>query len=165
MNNNYFDAFFTRQHLTLKIRQTIVMLLSWLILLVPIVITTSTYIAYRTKGRLGHYFWHYHEGFQELNFLLVFLLFAIGMVSVFCLALGYIQKQRIQGLTSKWPMFNVGENTVKQARAEQFMTRRFGERAVRINVQRTVIAPEQNLSKNQLKEVIEHGSGDEQRGI
>lgn len=165
MKNNYFDKYFTRHHLLLKIRQTIVMLFSWVILLVPIFITTSTYIAYRTNGKMGHFFWHYREGFQELNFLMAFLLFAVGMVCVFCLTMGYIQKQRIQGLTSKWPMFNVGESSLKQRRAEQFMTHRFGDAKVRTGVKYTTIAPKQNLTKNQLKEVIENRTGDQHNGF
>lgn len=165
MKNNYFDKYFTRHHLLLKIRQTIVMLFSWVILLVPIFITTSTYIAYRTNGKMGHFFWHYREGFQELNFLMAFLLFAVGMVCVFCLTMGYIQKQRIQGLTSKWPMFNVGESSLKQRRAEQFMTNRFGDAKVRTGVKYTTIAPEQNLTKNQLKEVIENRTGYQHYGF
>ncbi|WP_461644313.1 hypothetical protein [Limosilactobacillus reuteri] len=69
MKNNYHDMYFEHHHWLLKIRQTLIMFLSWCILLIPIIITTSTYVAYRTNGHRGHFFWDYAEGFRELNFL------------------------------------------------------------------------------------------------
>lgn len=117
MNNNYHDKYFERHHWLLKIWQTLIMLLGWVVLFIPIFITSATYLAYRTNGRHGHFFWHYKEGFQELNFLMVFLLFALGMISVFCLTMGYVQTQRMKGLTTKWPMFDITKSNLQQKRA------------------------------------------------
>ena len=80
MKNNYHDMYFEHHHWLLKIRQTLIMLLSWCILLIPIIITISTYLAYRTNGHQGHFFWYYAEGFRELNFLVIILLFALGII-------------------------------------------------------------------------------------
>ncbi|MDU1505147.1 MAG: hypothetical protein E6907_02275 [Limosilactobacillus vaginalis] len=99
--NNYRDHFFEHGHWGIKIRQILIALACWLILFTPIVITSATYLAYLTHGRHGHFFWHYAEGFQELNFLIIFLTFALGMIAVFCLAMGYIQFQRSRGLVDK----------------------------------------------------------------
>lgn len=85
---SYRDRYFMRGHWGTKIGQTIVTLLSWLVLIVPIMITVATYVAYRSHGRYGHFFWHYTEGFQELNFLMIFLTFALGVIAVFCFAMG-----------------------------------------------------------------------------
>ena len=45
------------------------------------------------------------------------------------------------------------------------MTNRFGDAKVRTSVKYTTIAPEQNLTKNQLKEVIENRTGDQHYGF
>lgn len=54
--NNYRDHFFERGHWGIKVRQTLVALICWLILFTPIVITSATYLAYLTHGRHGHFF-------------------------------------------------------------------------------------------------------------
>lgn len=151
---SYQDEYFERGHWPLKIWQTIIMIISWLVLFTPIVITVSSYVAHRTHGRHGFAFWHYAEGFQELDFLAIFLTFAAGVTAVFCLAMGYIQWQRSRGLVDTWPMFNLVQNQQKSQRAERFMSRRFGDREFRQNQRFYTVKPEQNLTKNQLKAIV-----------
>lgn len=151
---NYHDRYFMSGNWRTKIWQTLIALLCWIILIIPIFVTSATYIAYRTHGRYGHYFWHYAEGFQELNFLMIFLAFSLGVIAVFCLAMGYIQDQRSQGLVDKWPLFDLDENRQEQERAEKFMTVRFGSREKRQSVRYYSVKPEQNLTKNQLRDII-----------
>ena len=152
--NNYRDHFFEHGYWGIKVRQTLVALICWLTLFTPIVITSATYLAYLTHGRHGHFFWHYTEGFQELNFLVIFLTFALGMIAVFCLAMGYIQFQRSRGLVNKWPLFDITKNHWERQTAEKFMTARFGAEKQRQNLRNYTVKPEQNLAKNQLKDVI-----------
>lgn len=153
-HRSYRDRYFERGHWGMKIWQTLIMLLSWITLFIPIIITGATYMAYRTHGHHGYFFWHYTEGFQELNFLMIFLAFALGVTAVFCFAMGYIQIQRSRGLVEKWPMFDMSKNQWERHTAEEFMTQRFGDEAKRQSYQRYTVKPEQNLTKNQLKEVI-----------
>lgn len=94
--HNYHDQFYERGHWLLKVRQSLVVLLVWSLLAIPIIITGLTYWAYITDGRHGHYFWYYAEGFQELNFLIILLLFALGITIVFCLTMAYVQRARRQ---------------------------------------------------------------------
>lgn len=154
-HRNYRDDFFERGHWWLKIRQVLVTLLCWVIFVIPCYITIKTYTAYLTNGRHGHFFWHYREGFQELDFLIIFLLFAMGMIAVFCLAIGFIQNQRRHGLVEKWPMIDLAENQRKIKASERFMAKRFGPPVKRHAVRHYVVKPEQNLEKNQLKTIIE----------
>ncbi len=158
MNNkahrSYRDRYFEKGHWGIKIRQTVIMLLSWVVLFIPIIITSATYLAYRTHGHHGHFFWYYAEGFQELNFLVIFLTFALGVTAVFCFTMGYIQIQRSRGLVEKWPMFDMSKNQWERRTAEKFMTNRFGDEAQRQAYRRYTVKPEQNLGKNQLKEII-----------
>lgn len=80
---DYRDYYFERGHWGLKIWETLVAIFMWILMFIPCVITGMTYWAYRTGGRHGFYFWHYREGFQELDFLMIFLAFALGMIAVF----------------------------------------------------------------------------------
>lgn len=90
----YQDDYFARRHWVRKIWQTLVALLCWLVLLTPCVITLGTYLAYVTDGRRGFFFWHYREGFGELDLLIV-LLVIIGVVTaIFCLLVGAVQNRR-----------------------------------------------------------------------
>ncbi|WP_373841725.1 ABC transporter permease [Limosilactobacillus sp.] len=154
-HRNFYDDFFERGHWWLKIRQVLVALLCWLIFIIPCYVTIMTYRAHLTHGRHGFFFWRYWEGFQEIDFLIVFLTFALGMIAVFCLAVGFIQNQRRHGLVEKWPMIDLDENQRKIDAAENFMTKRFGPAKKRHAVRYYVVQPEQNLTKNQLKTIIE----------
>lgn len=165
MKNNYHDMYFEHHHWLLKIRQTLIMLLSWCILLIPIITTISTYLAYRTNGHQGHFFWYYAEGFRELNFLVIILLFALGMIGIFCITMGYIQAQRTRGLTTKWPMFDINKSHLQRQRAEAFMTKQFGDPEMRTNTRNFVVKPEQNLTKNQLRDIVNNHIGDDKDGF
>ena len=155
---NYQDYSFARGHWWLKLRQTLLGLLGWLVLIIPIVITSSTYLAYRSHGHRGFYFWHYREGFLELDFLIIFLTFMLGISAVFCLTIAYVQKQRLEGLLEKWPLFDLTQNHNKRKAAEKFMTARFGDKQQRQNTKYYVVTADQNLSKNQLKKIVNEGA-------
>ncbi|KRL90154.1 hypothetical protein [Lactobacillus kalixensis] len=153
--NNYYDSYFEKGHIWLKIIQTIVMIFSWIVFFLPCIITTLTYIAHQTHGRYGYYFWHYSEGYDMINLLLVILLFAVAMIAVFCISFGYVQAQRARGLVTKWPMYNVKENMEKRQRIEDYMEARFGNIEYRHSVRNYTVKPEQNIAKDVFKNVIE----------
>lgn len=85
---------------------------------------------------------------------MIFLTFAAGVIAVFCFAMGYIQVRRARGLIEKWPMFDMTKNQWEQRRAERFMTKRFGDEAFRQSRRYYTVKPEQNLSNNQLKKIV-----------
>lgn len=161
---NYQDYYFCRGHIFLKVWQTLVTLLFWFLYFIPIVVTIMTYLAYRTHGRYGHFFWHYLEGFTELNFLMVFLTFAFAVTAVFCISSSYIQYKRHHALIEKWPMFDIRANRKKHKRAEVFMTNRFGSAEERESQRYYVVRKEQNLTNNQLKKVINGDSEGNENG-
>lgn len=161
MMPNYHDKYFEHGHWLLKIRQTLLMLFSWVLFFLPILITGATYLAYRTHGRRGWAFWHYTEGIQELDFLLIFLTFADGVIAVFCLSLGFIQMIRTRGLTNNWPMFDFNQNARKARRAERVMTKRFGNKQFRQQQRYYSVRAEQNLQNNQLNKIVNGQEQDE----
>lgn len=152
---NYYDSYFEEWHIWLKIKQTLVLIIGWIVFFLPCVITASTYVAYKTKGRYGHYFWHYSEGFDSINLLLVILSFSVAMIAVFCFSVGYVQIQRSRGLVTKWPMYNIKENKEKRLNIEAYMENCFGNLEFRHNVRYYSVAPEKNIDKSVFKDVIE----------
>ena len=160
-DKNYTDAYFESGHILLKIWQTIILILGWIVFFTPIVITGSTYLAYLTNGKHGHYFWYYSEGFDMINLTIILLIFALAMIAVFCISISYVQYQRAKGLVTKWPMYDISDNKKKRQRAEDFMTKRFGPAEMRQNVRYYEVQPEQNLDKSTFKDVI-NGKDDEQ---
>ncbi|MGN1272726.1 MAG: ABC transporter permease [Lactobacillus sp.] len=152
-DKNYTDKYFEKGHIWLKIWQTFLMILGWIAFFSPCVITTMTYIAHLTHGRYGYYFWHYSEGFEEINFLLVILCFAVAMIAVFCIAIGYVQRKRADGLITKWPTYDIAQDKIKRQRIEDFITERFGPEEMRHEVRFYSVKPEQNLDKDVFKDV------------
>ena len=153
---NFKDDFYARGHWGLKIWQTVVTLVCWLLFIIPGVITGMTYVAHLTRGRYGWFFWHYPEGMMTIAFLLTVLAFACGMIAVFCLASAFIQNQRRYGLSEKWPLVDLNQNQQEINLAEKFMTQHFGPPTVRHNIRTYTVRPEHNLATDQLKEII-HG--------
>lgn len=150
----YQDDYFARRHWIRKIWQTLVAILCWLILLVPCVVTIGTYLAYITAGRRGFYFWHYREGFSELD-LLIILLVIIGLATaIFCLLVGGIQNRRRKRVLEKAPTYDVQESDRQVVKAMQLAANRFGSRHSRHTVRYYAVKPEQNFSKDDIKDTI-----------
>lgn len=123
-------------------------------MIIPCIVTISSYLAYLTDHKDGFYFWYYFEGFRELNFLVVFLFFLIGIIAVFCITVSFIQNQRRNHLTEKWPMFDVKKSNLHQRRANVLATSKFGTVSFRQNIPYYVIRPEQNFQKNELRKRV-----------
>lgn len=152
----YQDEYFARRHWGRKCWQTLVAILCWLVLLVPCVVTIGTYLAYITDGRRGCYFWHYQEGFSELD-LMIILLVCIGVgMAIFCLLVGGIQNRRRKQVLEKAPMYDVQESDRQVDRAEQLATAHFGARPARYAARYYAVKPEQNFARDDLKNTIKH---------
>ena len=135
-------------------------ILCWLALLVPCVVTIGTYLAYITDGRRGIYFWHYLEGFSELD-LLIILLFIIGLaMAIFCLLVGGIQNWRRKWVLEKKPQYDIQESNRQVVKAMQLAADRFGSRYFRHTVRYYLVKPEQNFSRDDIKDTIkQRGEG------
>ncbi|WP_276754523.1 ABC transporter permease [Limosilactobacillus ingluviei] len=157
---HYVDDYFARGHWGRTIWQTVWTLLAWLLFLVPGVITGAMALAALTKGRWGHYFWHYHEGFVELKFLVVFLPFMFGVMAVFCLSSAYLQNRRRQGLVEKWPMLNPLKRQRQQHYLEAKMALRFGPATQRHRARVYRVQPNQNLTNQQLADWLREVEND-----
>ena len=154
MSEVHKDYYFAKKHIFIKIWQTVVAFLCWILMLIPCVVTISSYLAYLTRQTKGFYFWHYLEGFRELSLLLIFLLFVSGMMAVFCLTVPFIQNQRRNNLTEKWPMYDMKKSNLNQRKVNILATRKFGTVSFRQNIPFYVVKAKQNFAKNELKKRV-----------
>lgn len=150
----YSDEYFEPGHWWLKIRQTIIALLSWGCVLVPSFITIESFVNYATHQRHGIGFWRYTEGIHEILFLIFLLAFMASVTFIFAISMTLIQNNRREGTLEKWPTFDSIDDIHKKAMTEQFMERRFAIKAVRHNVRYYEVQPDQNLEDTELADYL-----------
>lgn len=100
----YTDEYFEKGHWLLKIRQTLMSLIGWLAVIIPIVITVTSFWA-SFNPKVPH-IWSYPEGILEIKFIGVILLFAFVMSGIFSISMTIIQNRKRQRLVQQWPTFN-----------------------------------------------------------
>ncbi|KIO96093.1 hypothetical protein N624_2207 [Levilactobacillus brevis] len=100
----YTDAYFERGHWGLKVRQTLVALVGWICVIVPIVITIAAFLAV-DHPQIPH-LWTYREGIFEIKFIGILLLFAFVMVLLFAVGMTIIQNRKRERVVEQWPTYN-----------------------------------------------------------
>lgn len=149
----YSDAYFEKGHWGLKIRQTLIGLLGWICVFVPVIITVlSFWASYNPK--IIH-LWSYNEGIFEIKFIGVLLLFAFVLVSLFAVGMTIIQNRKRDRVVEQWPTFNPINQRKRETQLGKFMDERFGDQEFRENVRHYQVKPEQNLDTDQIHQLYE----------
>ena len=149
----YTDVYFEKGHWGLKIWQTLVAIFGWICVIVPVVITvTSFWAAYDPK--IPH-LWSYNEGIFEIKFIGIILLFAFVMVWLFAVGMTIIQNRKRDRVVEQWPTFNPINQKKRETALEKFMDERFGDEEFRHNVRTYQVKPEQNLDTDQIHDLYE----------
>lgn len=149
----YTDAYFERGHWGLKVRQTLVALVGWICVIVPIVITITAFLAV-DPPQIPH-LWTYREGIFEIKFIGILLLFAFVMVSLFAVGMTIIQNRKRERVVEQWPTYNPINQRKRETELEKFMDDRFGDADFRHQVRRYQVKPEQNLETEQIHELYQ----------
>ncbi|EOA07930.1 hypothetical protein QY883_09620 [Pediococcus acidilactici] len=155
----YTDPYFEKGHWGLKIRQTLVALLGWIGVIVPVTITATALWA-QSDPRISH-LWAYPEGIFEIKFLAAVLLFAFAMAGLFAVSMTIIQNRRRDRLAEQWPTFNPINQRKRESRLEKFMTDRFGDEEFRENVKYYEVEPEQNLDTDEIHHLYQEANLDD----
>jgi len=153
------DDYFARGHWIRKIWQTLIALIGWLAVIVPIVLTVTAFWA--TVDPHVWHVWSYAEGIFEIKFIGVLLLFAFVMASIFAVSMTIIQNRKRERLVEQWPTFNPLTQHKRERVLEQFMTERFGPVTLRENVRHYRVQPEQNLDTDDIHELFAQHDLDE----
>ncbi|WP_155286600.1 hypothetical protein [Lacticaseibacillus zhaodongensis] len=147
------DEYFDKGHWLLKIWQTLVAILSWVCVFIPVAVTVISYIG-TTTGRFKP-LWSYGEGIFEIKFLAVVLLFLAAVAFIYTVAMTIIQVRRRDRLVEQWPTFNPIDQKVRKTELEKFMDQRFGEPEFRENVRNYSVPPEKNLDTDQFQKLFD----------
>ncbi|WDT65830.1 hypothetical protein NV391_00905 [Companilactobacillus crustorum] len=155
----YTDKYFEPGHILLKIRQTIVAILGWIAVILPITITiTSLWASF--DSRIPH-IWDYHEGIYEIIFIGTILLFSFVMTAIFSISLTLIQNRKRDRLAEQWPTYNPINQKKRKKVIDDFFDKRFGDKEFRENVRTYNVQPEQNLETHQIQELYAHKNLDD----
>lgn len=149
----YSDEYFEKGHWGLKIRQTLIGLIGWICVFVPVIITVlSFWASYNPK--IIH-LWSYSEGIFEIKFIGILLLFAFVLVSLFAVGMTIIQNRKRDRVVEQWPTFNPINQRKREDQLGKFMDDRFGDQEFREHVRHYQVKPEQNLDTDQIHQLYE----------
>lgn len=149
----YTDEYFEKGHWLLKIRQTLIGLIGWLAVIIPIVITVTAFWA-SFNPKIPH-IWSYSEGILEIHFIGVILLFAFAMSGIFSISMTIIQNRKRQRLVQQWPTFNPINQKKRENTIDTFIDKRFGNKEFRENVRTYNVQPEQNLDTDEIQKLYD----------
>lgn len=147
----YTDKYFEKGHWFLKIWQTIIAIIGWLAVIIPIVITVTSFWA-SFNPKIPH-IWAYHEGIYEIAFIGVLLLFVFAMATIFSVSMTLIQNRKRDRVVDQWPTFNPINQKKRKKTIDDFIDNRFGNKEFRENVKIYDVQPEQNLSTHEIQDL------------
>ncbi|WP_119327124.1 hypothetical protein [Companilactobacillus musae] len=155
----YTDQYFESGHIFLKIRQTLVAIIGWIAVIVPIAITITSFWA-SFDNRIPH-IWAYHEGLYELLFIGLILIFAFFMTAIFSISMTLIQNRKRDRLVEQWPTYNPINQKKRKKVIDDFIDQRFGDQEFRENVRTYDVQPDQNLETHEIKKLYAHQNLDD----
>ena len=147
----YTDKYFEFGHWLLKIWQTLIAILGWLAVILPIVITITAFWA-SFNPQVPH-IWSYPEGISEIKFIGLLLLFSAFMATIFSITMTLIQNRKRDRLVEQWPTFNPINQKERKKTIDDFIDHRFGDQEFRENVKTYDVQPEQNLDTHQIQDL------------
>lgn len=147
----YTDKYFESGHLWLKIYQTFVAIIGWVAVIVPIVITITSFWA-SFNPKVPH-IWSFREGIYEIKFIGIILLFAFVMTAIFSTGMTIIQNRKRDRVVEQWPTFNPINQKKRKKTIDDFIDNRFGDQEFRENVRSYDVQPEQNLETHQIQKL------------
>jgi len=147
----YTDKYFESGHLWLKIYQTFVAIIGWVAVIVPIVITITSFWA-SFNPKIPH-IWSFREGIYEIKFIGIILLFAFVMTAIFSTGMTIIQNRKRDRVVEQWPTFNPINQKKRKKTIDDFIDNRFGDQEFRENVRSYDVQTEQNLETHQIQKL------------
>lgn len=147
----YTDEYFESGHLLLKIRQTLAAIIGWLAVIIPIVITVTSFWA-SFNPKVPH-IWSFHEGIYEIKFIGIILIFAWFMTAIFSIGMTIIQNRKRDRVVEQWPTFDPINQKKRKQTIDDFIDKRFGDQEFRENVRSYDVQPKQNLETHEIQKL------------
>ncbi|MCI1642339.1 MAG: hypothetical protein LKI58_09260 [Actinomyces sp.] len=152
------DAFYERGHLWLKVRQTLVALVFWFVLLAPIVVLINS--VSREESWEGIYRWTYADGYELVRFLVIAIAVIIVVVLGFSVYLLLRNNHREKKVYPSRTTYDAEGLARRRAILEAMYSERFGSDDARHGTRYYVVAPEQNLDTGYIRDLFRQGHTD-----
>ena len=146
------DAFFERGHPWLKVREIVMILVFWVVLLYPIVILVNSVAPHRIWE--GVYRWTYHDGYELVHFLVRAVGIIVIVVVLFTVYLVLRNNHRERKVYPERLTYDVEGQARRKAILEQMYRERFGTEEFRHTARYYVVAPDQNLPTRYVHELL-----------
>ncbi|WP_051208548.1 hypothetical protein [Propionicicella superfundia] len=152
------DAYYERGHGWLKVRQTLVALVFWFVLLAPIVVLINS--VSREARWEGIYRWSYADGYELVRFLLLAIAVIFVVVLGFSIYLLLRNNHREKKVYPYRKTYDEAGLAKRKAILEAMYAERFGADDARHGTRYYVVAPEQNLDTGYVQELFHQGQTD-----
>lgn len=149
----YTDKYFEKGHWFLKLWQTLIAIIGWIFVIVPIAITVTSFWA-SFNPKIPH-LWSYNEGITEIKFIGIVLLFCFVMSGIFSISMTLIQNRKRDRLVEQWPTFNPIDQKKRKKTLDDFIDNRFGDKEFRENARTYDVQPEQNLDTDTIQKLYD----------
>lgn len=152
------DPYYEKGHLGIKIFQTIVAIIGWVLVVLPFIWVLSPIFLGNIAKRFNLF--TYVEELQTLKFLLIFLTIAFFSILILFVSLTIWNNYRFGHLLQKKAMYNTERVEKRRQLLDTDFEKRFGPRAEREAVCYYLVKEEQNLDTHYIRELYKKGDVD-----
>lgn len=145
------DKYFSKGHWWTKIWQTLVAIIGWICVAIPVYWTiSSTVLASNT--RILHA-WKYEEGQTLWYFFGRFFLIAFIIIAVIVIISTIHNNHRVKQHISKEVQYDAEELDIRKRRLNDFYSQRFGQITFRKHVKHYTVDPDQNMETDEIQKL------------
>lgn len=146
------DSFFEKGNWGLKIREILLNLVFFAVLLIPIFLLFNSLADGSIWNKV--YYWTYQDGFELSDYLESAILLAVVVILVCSLGLLYRNNHREQKVYPKKKTYNEAALATRKKILNEMQTERFGEQEFRETTRYYVVEPEQNLPDHMISDLF-----------
>ncbi|MFZ8765732.1 cell division protein [Enterococcus asini] len=147
------DDYFSKDSWWLKIRQSLIAILAWFLVILPFIWLTLPFLQKKVAEVI--YFRTYTEELTMFHFLLIFLGCSFLVIVVASIILTWQNNRRFRQLLQKEKVYNEERLEKRREIVMGFYQERFGEQAFRTKVRFYSVKEEQNLATDTIKELYQ----------
>lgn len=142
------DKYFSKGHWWTKICQTLMAIIFWICVAIPVYWTISSTLLINNQHFI--HAWRYEEGRTLFYFFDRFFIIAFIILAVIVIISTIHNNHRVKQHVEKDIQYDEPQLLARKAHLEAFYTARFGNKAFRENVRSYHVKPEQNLEVNEI---------------
>jgi len=147
------DKYFSKGHWWTTIWQTLVAIIAWICVAVPVYWTiSSTLLASNTHFLHA---WKYEEGKTLFYFFDRFFIIAFILIAIIVIISTIHNNHRVKQHISKERQYDAEQLAIRKRRLNNFYTERFGQDTFRKHVKHYTVDPEQNLDVDAIQKLYE----------